>query len=109
MLAAMVIRTRIRAILYPIIFYALAGVASFYFVDTAINGERGTRTKDEYRKQIAALGTTLNGLKRDRASWEHRISLMRSEAIDQDLLDEEARLKLDFVDPRDLVVFADRR
>ena len=102
----MVVRTRIRAILYPVLLYTLSGVASSYFIWTAVNGERGLKTKVEYKHQIAALRDDLDGLKADRALWEHRISLMRSEAIDEDILDEEARAKLDFVDPRDLVVFS---
>ena len=104
----MVVRTRTRAILYPLVFYALAGIASAYFIDTAVNGERGLKAKVVYKKQIAALRETLAGLRGDHQAWDYRISLMRSEAIDGDLLDEQARLKLDYTDPRDLVIFADR-
>ncbi len=103
----MVVRSRIRAILYPILLYLLSGVASSYFVWTAVNGERGLKTKDEYKKQITALRDTLADLKADHAQWDHRIALMRSEAIDRDLLQEQARVKLDYVDPADLVVFTD--
>ena len=101
----MVVRTRLGAIVTPILFYALAGVASAYFIDTAVNGERGLKTKEEYRRGVASVTADLDALKADRAQWEHRISLLRSEAIDQDLLAEQARAKLDYVDPRDLVVF----
>ena len=101
----MVVRTRLRAILYPILLYALCGVASAYFLWTAVNGDRGLKTKADYKVQIAALRDNLNGLRADRALWEHRIALMRSEAIDRDLLGEQVRAKLDYVDPRDVVVF----
>jgi cell division protein FtsB len=101
----MVVRTRWRAILYPLVLYALSGAASSYFVWTALNGDRGLKTKVEYKKQIAALRNDLDGLRAEHALWDHRISLMRSEAIDRDLLEEQARLKLDYVDPRDVVVF----
>ena len=101
----MVVRTRIRAILYPLLLYALSGVASSYFLWTAVNGDRGLKTKAEYKVKIAALRNDLAGLKEERVLWEHRIALMRSEAVDEDLLDEEARTKLDYADPRDLVVF----
>ncbi len=102
----MVVRTRLRAILYPVLLYALSGVAASYFIYTAVNGERGLKTKAEYKVQIAALRDNLTQLKTERTLWEHRITLMRSEAVDRDLLEEQARLKLDFVDPRDLVVFS---
>ena len=101
----MVVRSRLRAIVTPVLFYVLAGVASTYFVYAAVNGERGLKTKDAYRKQIGELSLQLAQLKTDRAQWQHRIDLMRSSAIDEDLLDEQARSRLDYVDPRDLVIF----
>ena len=101
----MVVRTRWRAILYPLVLYAFSGAASTYFVWTALNGDRGLKTKVEYKKQIAALRSDLDGLKAEHQLWDHRISLMRSEAIDRDLLEEQARVKLDYVDPRDVVIF----
>ena len=41
----------------------------------------------------------------ERQSWDHRVALMRSEAVDRDLLDEEARAMLGRVGKNDLVVF----
>lgn len=102
----MVLRTRLRAILYSMLLYALSGVASFYFVYTAINGDRGLKTKADYKVQIAALREQLAQLNADRQEWDHRITLMRSEAVDRDLLEEQIRETLDFADPRDLVVFS---
>ncbi len=102
----MVLRTRFRAILYPILLYALSGVASSYFVYTAINGDRGLKTKADYKAQIAALRDQLAELKATRQDWDHRITLMRSEAVDRDLLEDQIRETLDFTDPRDLVVFS---
>ena len=101
----MVIRKRIRAVLYPLTLYACCGVASSAFIWTALHGERGLQTKTEYKQQITELRTQLAALTADRLQWEHRISLMRSEAIDADMLHERARATLDYVDPRDLVIF----
>ncbi len=101
----MVVRKRLRAILFQMLLYVCCGVASGYFIWTALNGDRGLRTKTEYKTQIAALRGELDALKADHAQWDHRISLMRSEAIDADMLQEQARSTLDYVDPRDLVIF----
>lgn len=101
----MVVRTRLRAILFPIILYVLSGGVSAYFVQTALNGERGLKTKDDYKQQIFALRQQLDQLKTDHDHWQHRVTLMRSDALDRDLVEEEARLKLDYVDSRDLVIF----
>lgn len=103
----MVVRTRLRAILFPVILYALSGVVSAYFIHTALDGERGVKTKDEYKRQIFALREDLDRLKTERDHWQHRVTLMRSDALDRDLAEEQARLKLDYVDSRDLVIFLD--
>ena len=64
----MVVRTRLRAILTPLLLYAVSGAMSAYFVQPA---------------------------------------LMHSDTVDRDLASEEIRLKLGYVDPRDLVIFTD--
>ncbi len=101
----MIIRTRLRAILYPILLYVVSGSIAAYFVWTAVNGQRGLKTRLEYRKKIVALETELGTLRTERQAWERRIALMRSDAIDGDLLDEEARSVLGRVASNDLVVF----
>jgi cell division protein FtsB len=101
----MVVRTRARAILFPIAFYVVLGVASGYLVWGAWNGERGLKTKAEYATQMRDLTAELKGLQAEREAWERRVALMRSDAVDRDLLDEEARAMLDRVGKNDLVVF----
>lgn len=103
----MVVRTRLRAILFPLVLHVVAGAVSFYFIQTALNGERGLKHKAEYKRQVYALRDDLEGLKAERARWQHRVTLMRSDALDRDLSEEQARLKLDYIDPRDLVIFVD--
>jgi cell division protein FtsB len=104
----MVVRTRIRAILFPLVFYCVLGVASGYLVWDAWNGQRGLKTKAEYAGQMKSLTTELQALRAERQGWERRVALMRSDAVDRDLLDEEARAVLDRVGRNDLVVFTDR-
>ena len=58
----MVVRTRARAILYPIAFYVVLGVASGYLVWGAWNGERGLKTKAEYASQMQSLDAELKAL-----------------------------------------------
>jgi cell division protein FtsB len=101
----MVVRTRARAILLPIVFYVVLGVASGYLVWGAWNGERGLKTKAEYSAQMQDLTAELKALQTQRESWERRVALMRADAVDRDLLDEEARAVLDRVGKNDLVVF----
>ena len=101
----MVIRARFRAVLIPLALYCVSGVCVAFFGWHAINGGRGLKARAEYEKKIAELAAALDLLKTDRAGWEHRIALMRAEAVDKDLLEEEARRLLGRVNKRDLVIF----
>lgn len=101
----MVVRTRLRGILFPLMLYCVAGGIGSYFVWHAINGERGLKTNDEYERSIKMLQGEYAAAKAERAQWQHRIDLMRGETIDRDLLEEEARVLLDRVHKNDLVVF----
>jgi cell division protein FtsB len=101
----MVYRTRLRAVLVPLFFYALLGVASYYLVWGASKGERGLEAKATYDAQTAELQDQLKRLREDRARWERRVAAMRSESVDRDLLDEEARATLNRVGKDDVVIF----
>ena len=103
----MVVRTRFRAILIPLVLYVVSGGMSAYFIQTALHGARGLKTKEDYRVQIASLRADLDKLKAERALWQHRVSLMHSDTVDRDLAGEEIRRNLGYVDPRDLVIFTD--
>ena len=101
----MFLRARARAILYPLAFYAVLGGASFYLVVGASNGDRGLKAKAEYAVEMTNLQAELASLQAEHKSWDRRVGAMRSEAVDRDLLDEEARAKLDRVARNDLVIF----
>lgn len=101
----MVIRTRVRAVLIPLVLYGISGAAASFFVWSAANGERGSRAKAEYIQQIAQLEDELASLRKERQNWATRVKLMKPDAIDADLLEEEARYLLNRVDKRDLVIF----
>ena len=104
----MVVRTRLRNILFPLALYGVSGGVGTYFVWHAVNGDRGLKVSDEYEKSIAMLDRQLAATKAERSQWQHRIELMRGTAIDRDLLEEEAHLALDRVSPDDLVIFLPR-
>ena len=105
----MVVHTRLRRLVYPIVLYLVSGGIGGYFVWHAINGDRGLKVSDEYQKSIAMLKGELATTKAQKAQWQHRIALMSGEAIDRDLLEEETRATLGRVDKSDLVIFLDRR
>jgi cell division protein FtsB len=101
---SMVIRRRLRAVLFPLALYCVSGSIGGYFVWHAVNGERGLKTKEDYERKITSLQQELRGLQRERQTWEARIDLLHGKTIDRDLLDEEARSRLGRVHKNDLVV-----
>jgi len=101
----MAVKTRARAILIPIVFYLVLGSASAWLVWGASQGDRGLKAKAEDDAQAAALRVELADLQAERERWRRRVESMRSEAVDRDLLDEEARAKLDRAGKDDVVIF----
>ena len=51
----MVVRTRLRSIVLPIVFYLVLGVASGYLVWGASNGEHGLKAKLKYDAEAETL------------------------------------------------------
>lgn len=101
----MVVRTRLRAVLIPLVLYAVSASVTTYFVWHAVNGGRGLHIKDEYRLKIRRLDAKLAALEKERKHLERRVEMMRSDSVDRDLLDEEARVVLGLVRKSDLVIF----
>ncbi len=101
----MAVKTRARAILIPIVFYLVLGSASAWLVWGASQGDRGLEAKAQYDAEAAQLRVELGQLKGDEQRWRRRVESMRSEAVDRDLLDEEARKMLDRVGKDDVVIF----
>jgi cell division protein FtsB len=97
----MVSHRRRRAILTAIALYSLAAMFIGYFGVHAFTGNHGLRAQQQIEVEIVRLEGELSRLKRDRGNWEHRVSLLQSERLDPDMLDERARALLDYADPRD--------
>jgi cell division protein FtsB len=101
----MVVRTRLRSIVLPIVLYLVLGVASGYLVWGASNGEHGLKAKEKFDADATELKGELAALKDERARWELRVASLKSESVDRDLLDEEAHALLDRVAKDEVVIF----
>jgi cell division protein FtsB len=101
----MVVRTRLRSIVLPIVLYLVLGVASGYLVWGASNGEHGLTAAVKFDAEAIELKAQLAGLKDERTRWELRVASLRPESIDKDLLDEEAHALLDRVAKDEVVIF----
>lgn len=101
--AKMVSRARLKSILTGLALYAMAAAIVGYFGVNAYTGKYGLNARQELDQEIIALTSELAQLKRERARSEQRVSLLRSEKIDPDMLDEQARFQLDYANPHDLI------
>ena len=100
----MVTRKRLRTVLNALALYVLAALLIGYFGVNAYSGDRGLKAKEDIDRQMDALNGDLTRLKLEHAQWTRRVALLKSDAIDPDMLDERARLLLDDVDPNDLTL-----
>ena len=57
----MVVRTRLRSIVLPIVLYLVLGVASGYLVWGASNGEHGLKAKEKFDAEATELKAQLAG------------------------------------------------
>jgi cell division protein FtsB len=100
----MVTRNRLRSVLNALALYTIAALVIGYFGVNAYTGNHGLRARQDLDLQIGQLTSELTTLKSERAVWERRVALLKPESIDPDLLDERARVLLDYADPRDLTL-----
>jgi cell division protein FtsB len=105
----MVTRRRLRTAINALALYTFAALVIGYFGVNAFTGNHGLRARQDLDQQIAELSTELKALRTERANWERRVSLLRPESIDADMLDERARALLNYVDPRELTRQVTRR
>ena len=70
----------------------------------AYSGNHGLRAQQSLDLQYFTLQRELAAIKAERAVWERRVALLRSDKIDPDMLDERARALLGYADPRDLTL-----
>src|SRR5271169_1904578 len=99
----MVSRNRLKSFLTGLALYAMAAALVGYFGVNAYTGKYGLNARQELDQEIIALTSELARLKQERAQGEQRVSLLRSDRVDPDMLDERARFQLDYANPHDLV------
>ena len=105
----MVTHRRRRTFLTVLGLYTFAALFIGYFAANAYTGNHGLRAQQDLGQQFTTLKAELAALKAERALWERRVSLLRADRIDPDMLDERARALVGYVDPRDLTLLLNPR
>jgi cell division protein FtsB len=105
----MVVKSRARAILIPLFFYAVLGGASAYLVKNASRGQHGSEARVVFERESARLKAQLAAMQDERERWRQRVDSLRNESIDRDLLEQEARARLNRVAKDEVLIFTDAR
>jgi cell division protein FtsB len=100
MIVMRVLRKRAGFILGPVIGIALTG----YFAYHLVEGDRGLRAWFRLNREIRSEAANLDAARARRAALDLRVSNLRPEHVDPDLLDERIRATLNLVSPDDVVI-----
>jgi len=94
------IRRRGADVIGPVIGFCVAG----YFVYHSIEGERGLVAYARLTQDVAQAKAQLEEVSAERKAVERRVSLLRADHLDPDMLDEQARLMLNLVRPDEIII-----
>ncbi|WP_341704931.1 septum formation initiator family protein [Ferrovibrio sp.] len=94
------IRRHSLAAIVPVICFAAIG----YFCYHAIEGEHGINAYTRLTLQIQQTETALAAVTAERRILERRTGLLREDALDADMLEEQSRRVLGMIRPHDLVI-----
>lgn len=100
MLVLAELRRQSRQIVASILGVAIIGYFAYY----AVEGDRGLRAYFALKLQTEMARDEFAALRHDRKKLEHRVSLLKSESLDLDMLEERARKVLDKVHEDDFVI-----
>jgi cell division protein FtsB len=89
-----------KKLLLPILGAAFLG----YFGYHAYTGFYGIKSHERLGKEVAILSAELDRLKEERTAIERRVSSLRPERLDADLVDSEARIALYRLRPDEVLV-----
>ena len=96
---------RPRQILAPVIFATVFG----YFGYHLVNGDRGLLAMVNLQREVLVAEQNLAEAETTRKIWERRVAALRNYSLDQDMLDERARVLLNFSRKDDTIIFTPTR
>jgi cell division protein FtsB len=83
----------------------LGACVAGYFIYHAVQGDRGILAWLRVNQQLEAAQLELVQSAVDRAALEQRVALLSNSSLDLDMLEERARVMLNFSSPDDVVIF----
>ncbi|MDQ0315846.1 FtsB family cell division protein [Amorphus orientalis] len=89
----------------PILMIALI----VYFVWHGLHGDYGLFARIRLEEDIARLSAARDEIRGQRQALEERVSLLRADPIDADMLDERARANLNLAHPDEIIIYTSPR
>lgn len=99
------LRDRARFVVGPLIGVCAVG----YFAYHVVHGDRGLIAWWNIKQRVAAAKAALAVSRAERERLEHRVWLMHPGSLDPDMLEERARLMLNYGHADDLVILEEKR
>ena len=96
---------RPRQILAPVLFATLFG----YFGYHLVNGDRGLLAMARLEREVQIANQNFAEAETTKKIWERRVSALRNQSLDPDMLDERARALLNFARKDDVIIFTPTR
>jgi cell division protein FtsB len=93
-------RRRAKFLVAPVLGFALTG----YFAYHLVEGGRGLRSWVRVAQELRLAKENLSAVAAEREALDHRVSQMRPDHVDPDLLDAQVRRTLDVVAPDEIVI-----
>ena len=94
-----------RQILAPLLFATVFG----YFGYHLVNGDRGLLAMAQLQRETRIADQNFAEADATRKIWERRVSELRNQSLDPDMLDERARALLNYAKKDDIIVFMSTR
>ncbi len=94
------LKRRARDVVGPVLGFCIVG----YFVYHSIEGDRGLTAYVRLTERLAEAHAQLDEVQAERQTLERRVKLLRTDNLDPDMLDEQARRILNYVRPDEIVI-----
>ena len=99
------IRARARHVVGPVLGVCAVG----YFAYHVVHGDRGLIAWWNIKQRVEAAKSVLAQTRAERETLEHRVHLMNPGSLDPDMLEERARLMLNYGYSNDIVILEGKR
>ena len=99
------IRARARHVVGPVLGVCAVG----YFAYHVVHGDRGLIAWWNIKQRVTAAKAILAETRGKRETLEHRVQLMNPGSLDPDMLEERARLMLNYGYSNDIVILEGKR